>query len=339
MTDFEKLCADLFVSKDQPMAALFAGFIDHDQKIQAATDLPTSGPFAALVATMLTTSAALAKDAKDAQEILNISEREQGGASDEATDGRATAQAAISRVNALITGVVAGEKAQEALRKVLFPQGAVQYTAAKIGDLPTLLAGFLSTLTTHKAAFGSMGDGLVTDTKAAFDAFAAARTAHTTEQTDTGKARTTRRDLVPSLTGCLTDNYHLLSLIYAANRAQVKNYFTQRYFERRRASNPAGERRRAVQANHTQTLLDLGTYTTPERYHAVQLRLTEGGPAHFYRATIAADPEPANALVLPPGPDALHVFGLADVPGTGPRLMLRNPSGHVVHVELALLEE
>ena len=339
MFDVDKFAADLFDDEDQAHAALYAGFLDHNEKVQAATDLPATGPLGALATAMKADTAALAVEARAAQENLNVAERAQVAASGDAADGRATAEKALSRIGGLITGVITDPKEQDRLRKLLFPQGAEQYTDAKLGDLAVLLAGFLSTLRTHKAAFGVMADTVVSQTETAFAAFTGTRAEHVTEQTDTAKARETRQALRARLTGRLTDNYHLLSLIYAANRAQVKNYFTQRYFERRRVSNPVGERRRAVQATHTQTLLDLGTYTAPERYHAVQLRLTEGGPAHFYRATAAADPEPTNALVLPPGPDALHVFRLADVPGTGPRLMLRNPSGHVIHVELVLLEE
>ncbi len=339
MFDIERFAADLFEDKEQPHAALYAGFLDHDAKVQAATDLPTTGALGTLTTEMKEKSAALATEARAAQQALDVAEREQGEASDDATEGRATAKAALTRISGLITGFVTEPKEQNRLRKLLFPQGMDQYNEAKVGDLPALLAGFLTILTANKAAFGKdLADSIVASTTTAFAAFTDARGTHTTDQTDTGKARTARQELRPRLTGQLTDAYHLLSLIYAANRAQVKNYYTQRYFERRRASNPAGERRRSIQAAQTQVLVDLDTYTNPERYHAVQVRLPEGGPVKLYRTTTATDPEPKDAIIIPAG-DALHTFALADVPGTGPKLTLRNETGHVVHVELALLEE
>ena len=337
MPDLAKLAADLFEDAEQPHAALYAGYLDHNDKVQAASDLPTTGALGTLVAEMKTKSAALAVEARAAQEALNVAEREQGEASDDATEGRDKAEAALTRINGLITGVVTEKKEQDRLRQLLFPQDMAQYTRAKVGDLPTLLAGFLKLLKDNKAAFGDLADSIVASTATAFAAFTGARTDHSEEQSDTDKARTTRKGLRPRLTGQLTDNYHLLSLCYAANRAQVRAYFTQRYFERRRASNPAGERRRAVQKGQTQVLVDLDTYTNPERYHAVQVRLKEGGPVSFYRATDATAPTPADALTLPAG-EEIHQFPLEKVPGTGPKLVLRNETGRVVHVELALLE-
>ncbi len=56
------------------------------------------------------------------------------------------------------------------------------------------------------------------------------------------------------------------------------------------------------------------------------------------RALDPAAPAPANVTRIPAG-DALHKFALATLAGTGPKLVLRNDSGRVVHVELALLEE
>ena len=338
MFDVEKFAADLFEDEEQSHAALYAGYLDHDAKVQAATDLPTTGALGTLAAEMKTTSAALAVEARAAQEALNVAEREQGEASDDATAGRDTAEMALTRIEGLITGVVQDEKEQGRLRKLLFPQGKEQYTRAKLGDLFTLLKGFLTVLTENKAAFGDLADSLVTSTTTAFAAFTGARTEHTEDQSGTGKARTARQGLRPRLTGQLTDNYHLLSLIYAANRAQVKNYYTQRYFERRRASNPAGERRRSVQAGATQVLVDLDTYTNPDRYRTVQVRLPEGGPVKLYRATDPAGPEPANAAIIPAG-DGVTKLALAALAGTGPKLVLRNETGRVVHVELALLEE
>ncbi len=338
MPNLDELAADLFEVADQPHTTLYAGFLDHNDKLQAATDLPTTGPLGTLATAAKTASAALAVEARAAQKTLDVAEREQEAAGDEATDGRATAEAALTRINALITGVVTDAKQQDTLRALLFPQGVRQYTDAKLGDLPTLLAGFLQVLTANKAAFGALADGLVADTTTAFEAFSDNRKEHVAGQSDTEKARAVRRDLRPRLTGRLTDNYHLLSLIYAAARAQVKAYYTQRYFERRRASNPAGERRRAVQAGAVQVLVDLDTYTNPDRYRAVQVRLKEGGPVQLYRALDPAAPAPANVTRIPAG-DALHKFALADLAGTGPKLVLRNESGHVAHVELALLEE
>ncbi len=338
MPNLDELCADQFEVADQPHSALYAGFLDHNDKVQAATDLPTTGPLGTLATEMKTKSAALAVEARAAQKALDVAEREQGAASDEAGDGRATAEKALGRVNGLITGVVTEHKEQDRLRKLLFPQGANQYTDAKLGDLPTLLAGFLTVLTANKAAFGVMGDTVVNETTTAFAAFTGSRTEHVTDQTDTGKAREVRRVLRPRLTGQLTDNYHLLSLIYAAARAQVKVYYTQRYFERRRLSNPAGERRRSIQAGAVQVLVDLDTYTNPDRYATVQVRLKEGGPVKLYRATDPAGPEPKDVTIIPAG-DALHQFALAALAGTGSKLVLRNETGHVAHVELALLEE
>lgn len=338
MFDVEEAAADLFADAEQAHAALYAGYLDHNDKVQAASDLPTTGALGTLVAEMKTKSAALAVEARAAQEALIMSEREQVAAGDEATAGRATAKAALTRLDSLITGVVAEKKEQERLRRLLFPQGMEQYSEAKVGDLPTLLATFLKLLKDNKAAFGDLADPLVASTTTAFAAFTGARTDHAEERSDTDKARTARKGLRPRLTGQLTDNYHLLSLCHAASRAQVRAYYTQRYFERRRLSNPAGERRRAVQANQTQVLVDLDTYTNPERYRTVQVRLKEGGPVSFYRTPDASAPAPATALVLPAG-EEIHRFALEKVPGTGSRLVLRNETGRVVHVELALLEE
>ncbi len=338
MFDVDKFAADLFDDEDQAHAALYAGFLDHNEKVQAATDLPATGPLGALATAMKADTAALAVEARAAQENLNVAERAQVAASGDAADGRATAEKALSRIGGLITGVITDPKEQDRLRKLLFPQGAEQYTDAKLGDLAVLLAGFLSTLRTHKAAFGVMADTVVSQTETAFAAFTGTRTEHVTEQTDTAKARETRQALRARLTGCLTDNYHLLSLLYATARAQVKAYYTQRYFERRRVSNPAGERRRAVQAGQTQVLVDLNTYTNPDRYTTVQVRLKEGGPVKLYRAAQPTDPEPAGATLIPAG-DAAHQFALAALLGSGSKLVLRNETGYVAHVELALLEE
>ncbi|MBC7448184.1 MAG: hypothetical protein H7330_09010 [Hymenobacteraceae bacterium] len=339
MFDVEEFAADLFEDKQQTHAALYAGFLDHNDKVRAATDLPTTGALGTLMTAYKAATAALALEARAAQEDLNVAEREQVAAGDDSADGRATAEKALGRINSLIDGVVTEPKEQDRLRKLLFPQGADQYRDAKLGDLPTLLAGFLTVLTENKVAFGNdLGASLVASTTTAFAAFTGARTEHTEDQTDTGKARTARKALRPRLTGQLTDNYHLLSLIYAANRAQVKNYYTQRYFERRRMSNPAGERRRAVQAGATQVLVDLDTYTNPERYRTVQVRVKEGGPVKLYRAPDPAGPEPKDATIIPAG-DGIHKFALTDLAGTGSKLVLRNETGHVAHVELALLEE
>lgn len=337
MPDLEKLSDDLFDDPEQSHAALFAGFLDHDDKFQSATDLPTTGAYGTLVTEARAETAALAIEARAAQEALDVAEREQSGTSDEAADGRTVAEAALSRVNSLIDGVITDAKVRDRVRAKLFPKGLVQYTRAKIGDFPTMLAGFLTTLTENKAAFGDLGDALVTSTSEAFDAFKEGRGEHTDDQTDTGKARTARKSLRPRLTNQLTNNHHLLCLCYATNRKQVLNYFTKRYFERQRVSNPAGERRRTVQANQAQVLVDLETYVDPTRYQAVQVRLKEGGPARFFRTDDPRLSAPADALLIPAG-DALHKFALADVPGTGSKLVLVNDSGRVLHVELALLE-
>ncbi len=337
MLDLKKFCLDLFEDSRQPHAALYSGFLDHSTRFLAATDFPTTPTLGEMMKEAKTATGLLSDEARMAQKALNVAEREQLAASGDTVTARATAEKAVSRVNTLITAIVASAE-QAHLRTLLFPYRVEQYTKARIGDLPTLLEGFLATLTANKAAFGALADSLVTDTETAFAAFTDTRTDHITEQGDTEKARATRRDLRTRLTNRLTENYHLLSLCYKEEPTQVLAYYTQRYFERRRIHNPAGERRRTIQTGQTQVLIDLDTYTDPERYRLVQVRLPEGGPVSLYRATDPRDPAPANAAVLPAG-DALHQFLLMALAGSGPKLVVRNDSGHVVHIELALLED
>lgn len=70
----------------------------------------------------------------------------------------------------------------------------------------------------------------------------------------------------------------------------------------------------------------------------MQVRLPEGGPVKLYRAVELRDAEPAGAVLIPAG-EGTHKFLLANLAGAGPKLVLRNETGYVAHVELALLEE
>lgn len=334
MPDIPYLTGNVFSDSGISEENKVAGFFDAETRFASAA-LPTDGPMGELVALKRADVAALGV-------LLRAAVRAEGGSqADQQQDHlitaaqRTVALAFAERLDGFITALITDKDQRAAVRTAIFPQNRASLGDAKVDKLPLLLTDLEGQLTKNLGAFGDFGSTLAAQATAAFLPYTQARNEEVAQQGSTGTARQGVADLLPLLSGTLTDVLHLACLAWAPQRERAATLFIDRYFKRQRVSNPAGVRRRALSREENRSLFDLSkTPGSAATQVTVKVDAGAGGPLLLGRAAEAGlAPDDATAVRLEPGEE--QTFGLAAL-GAGTWLVARNAGPRQLRITATL---
>jgi hypothetical protein len=322
MPNIPYLTGDLFADTAMSIENKTAGFLDFVTRF-AAADLPTTGPQGELVLERRAANEALAVLLRRAQATAGGSQASQQADHAVTEAQRTVALDFVTRLDALITGLIEDKETQAQVRMGLLPQGRYELNTAKVDELGPLLQVIEMQLGKQVAAFGSYGPDLLAQAAAAFAPYATARRTETVQQSTTDQARRRVHALLPLVGAALTAGLHLACYVYIPQPERAATLFNRRYFERRRVSNPPGVRRRRLAAGQHRGLFDLRLAPGLEATRVtLQVAPGRGAPLLLARTADAdTPPDPAAALTLLPGEE--QTVELAAL-GTGPWLVALN---------------
>lgn len=328
MNTIKSLCDNQFTDDSRSKSDSFAGYLDHDARLQAVA---FSGDlFAAALTAAQQESATLALKVRAAQVAVGTSQaRQQTGR----TATKAEQKKAVKRIQdnaaALQTSYFIPNAAErQRLYDLLHPAGLTTLTEADLKDLPDLLATYLDTVEDEKAA---LGQTFLDQTTADLAPFTTTRDTQIKLKSATAKARDDRDELLDDIDDQLNYNYHLLSAHHRTNLSAVAAYYDPRYFDNQ-APNIRGQRRGGVPAGQTEVAIDLGA--ADAAYVSIRLTVTDGEALEFVRVASAADPAPATWLRVVAGTP--QHLALSALPGTGGLLLVRNATAKAARYRLAL---
>ena len=330
MIRLRRLCTVLFYDNSQTQEDWTRGFLDHRTRLKAA--LPTTGLLKGALAGALADTSTLADQLEALLNTEEIAQRTQQTGHTATDAERTTALTRLRGNEGALRGdyLVADPAKRAELVQLLYPHGMTPYSEAKVDSLSTLLKTYLDLVTANAA---TLGTDFVARTTTDLTPYAGARNTQVGQQSATGQAQKDLEKLHPQLAEQLNVNYHLLSAFYRGQDTRVLDYFDPRYYDEQAPAHP-GQRRERVADNRTRQVLDLSAANAA--YVAVALTVTEGERLEFARGAASTDPWPTGALIVEAG-KPLRV-ALASLPGTGPLLLARNPTGRVAHYHVELLK-
>ena len=328
MDSIKNLCDNRFYDAQRSLADTFGGFADHGARFLSGVF--GTGPVAVLLAAAQAETSTLLAEINAVQVAVGTSQaQQQGGRAATEADRKTVVKRVQDNAAALDNSYfIADAKERARLRALLYPAGLAALTGANLRDLPALLATYMATVTTEKAA---LGQTFYDQTVADLAPFATTRAAQVGQKAATSQARDERADLAARVENQLTYNYHVLSAYYRTKWEAVATYYDARYFDHQ-ATGHEGQRRGKVEATETKTVLDLGA--ADPAFVRVTLTVEEGkAPLEFARATSAAE-APKEWLTVAPGTS--QTVELTALPGEGPLLVVRNAGATVGHYRAAL---
>ena len=318
------LLGDLFKDDARSIEDTSAGFLAHNLLLQATAD-----PKKVLAPAKAQTQALADKLTANETSIGKGVARQHGGRELTQAERERALTAVRENESALRNRYVVKDAAvRQRLYNLFYPDKLNPYNAATLTTLPGILRTYLNLLEDEKA---SVPEDFYTETVADLTPFADARESQTKQKQATQKAQKERQDLLPQLTEQLTANLHELCVYFRADRTQALTYFDPRYFEAQASARP-GHHAARVATRHTNQVLDVADAQV--RYTQVRLSVKENIELCFFRGDDSQTPVPADALAVTK--DAPLTVLLAELPGTGPLLLVRNATAYVGHYVIDL---
>ena len=327
MQSIQRLIGDAFADPNRSIEDTTAGFLDHNTLFQALPDrnglLKANQKRTADYATQLLGFATAIGSSQAGQQV--------GRALSTAEQAKAVARLK-SNLAALNNDFVVPDAALRAtLVQLLYPHGLDEYSSATFKTLPDKLHVYLDLIQDPENQVPAV---LIEKSLEELAPFATARDKQLTQQQATDQARQQRRLLLPLLEEQLTRNLHALCVYYEDDRAQVASFFSSRYFGEQATARP-GRAAGQVARLHTNQVLSLAD--APARYTRLRLTTDEDFALAFYRTDDPRAPAPAKVLLVTHATPL--TLALAEVPGTGALLVVRNESAYVGHYVAELLAE
>ena len=307
MQTIVSLFKDYFEDQFRPNADLDAGTLDHIQRLIAqnvggifdamiAKTQAVHGPFSSA---RTATSGTLAQQ-KGATDVVELFEKEL----------RTFLRDGEDQINVSFKGT-----SPEAIKARIrfYPNGLEPFNTADRGAWATLLTNYGEAVEANQ---GKLPPDFVTEYQTRSTALLEALGEQGGLKSKVGTSRKDVKLNTKPLTMQLSENARHLGILFAAEPSKSTALFDARYFERPR-NEPTG-----VAPGRTRALaepdLDALPATTP-------LTLTNVGPEplRFARGTDGHTP-PVQFLEL--AADTEHTLTISELPGTGPRLVVLNPS-------------
>lgn len=325
MQNLLRLLGVVFADPTRSIEDTSAGFLDHNTLLQA---LPDRGGL--LKANQQRTADYAAQLLGHATAIGSSQAGQQVGRTLTGAEQEKALARLKSNQAALNNDFVVPDAARRAtLLQLLYPRGLDDYSKASFKTLPDKLRVYLDLVQDPK---NQVPAALAEKSVEELTPFATARDRQVAQQQVTGQARQQRRQLLPLLEEQLTRNLHMLCVYYEDDRTQVASFYNNRYFGEQAAAQP-GRYAGQVAKMHTNQVLNLAE--APARYTQLSLRTDDDFALAFYRTDDPQAPAPAGALLITNA--APRTVALADVPGTGALLVVRNESAYVGHYVAELL--
>ena len=324
MQKISYLLGDLFRDDRRTVEDTSAGFLEHNLLLQSLDD-----PKKAL-ALIKGQTQALADRLTAAETAIGKGLAVQHG-------GRELTQAERDKAIVLVREnesalrnryVVKDPEVRKRLYDLFYPVKLTPYNAATLATLPGIIRTYLTLLEDEQK---NVPEDFYAETVADLSPFAAARETQTKQKQDTQKAILDRQLLLPQLTEQLTANLHALAVFFRADRKQALSFFSARYFEGQATARP-GHYAARVATRQTNQILDVADAQV--RYAQARISVKENIELCFFRGDDAQTPVPADALGITK--DTPQTVLLADLPGTGPLLLVRNATAYVGHYVLDL---
>ncbi len=330
MDSFAHLFASHFTDPDRSLANSLGGFIDH--AVRLAASLPTAGPLAPVLKAANTETQARSLRAQQVQQALGLGLGQQKLATTQTETAKTTAleRIRINENNLKGDAVLEDPAERQRVYALLYPTGTLKYyTGARLETEITDRLG--EYLTTTEAEADALGPVFVQRTQDALGPFRKIRETQVAKISNTGDKQDDRHLLVAELNEQCDYNANLLGAHFRTDPGRVANFWKQSFYARATPHAAPGQAlNKAVQAHQHRQLFDLTKFATMT---ALSLTLRDGGPLAL--ADKATAPLPATVLAVPAGPAPLAVR-LADVPGTGPHLLIYNETGLVAHLDAQL---
>ena len=230
MESFDHLFDSHFADNDRSLANTLGGFVDHATRF--ATNLPTTGPLAALLKAALADTQALSTRAQAAQQALGLSLGTQKEATGQTATAQTTALDRLRKNEATLKGdaLIEDDHERQRLYALLYPTGIKYYTAARLGtELPDRLAEYL---TRTEAEAKALGAAFVQRTQAALAPFRQTRDTQVAGLATTSTTRDDRHDLADELDAQCDYNYHLLSAQFRQNLGRPTTFWNPTFYAR-----------------------------------------------------------------------------------------------------------
>ena len=326
MISIATLIGNLFADSRRAIEDQVAGFLSHNATFQQALD-----PQGVLKANQTATQA-LADAATSLSTTIGTSQADQ-------QVGRTLTQAekatALERLgftfSALHNDYLIEDAAERArLTQLIYPHGMEAFSGADFTTQPTLLGVVLAQVQDPKNKVPAV---ITTKTVAGLTPFANVRASQVAQMAATAEARRQLGLLLPQLQEQCTRNYHGLCFVNQADRSLVAAFFNSRYFGEQQATAHPGLHAGRVAGLHTNRVVNLAE--APTRFTALSLKVDEARALAFYRTDDPQAPAPATALLVASATPA--TLALADLPGTGALLVVRNDTAYVGHYVAELL--
>lgn len=217
------------------------------------------------------------------------------------------------------------------LLQLLYKNGLEDFSLANYKNMPDKLRVYLDQVQNPE---NNVPVAIIEKSIDELTPFATAREKQLKQKKDTTTARGKRRQLLPALEEQLTRNFHCLCVVFEADRLEVATFYNSRYLGDDAVPHP-GRHIGRVDKMHTNQVVNLGAQIV--RYTRLSLVVEEEFALFFYRGNDTKAPVPADALRV--SADTPLTVALADLPGTGPLLLVRNDGAYVGHYEVQLLTE
>jgi hypothetical protein len=326
MISIATLISNLFADSRRTIEDQTAGFLGHNTSFQAAKD-PKK-----FLANNQTKSQALATEVMRLTTIIGTSQADQQVGRTLTEVEKKTALERLSFNFSALHNDYLIESAEERARllQIIFPHGMDDFTSASYTTLPTLLGVVLSQVQDPKNNVPAV---FTEKTVAGLSPFADVRASQVAQQEATAKARRQLGLLLSQLQEQCTRNYHALCFVNEDDRSSVATFFNSRYFGEPQATAHPGVHAGKVAKMRTNQVVNLAE--APARYVALSLKVDENRTLAFYRTDDPKAPAPANALLV--DKNSPCILPLADVPGTGAFLVVRNDGAYVGHYVAELL--
>ncbi|MDO7873160.1 hypothetical protein Q5H93_00325 [Hymenobacter sp. ASUV-10] len=313
------LLGDLFKDDNRPIEDTSAGFLEHNTLLQDIAD-----PDGRLTLIKSQTQA-LAMELTTCETAIGKGQAQQHG-------GRELTQAEYDKVMKIIREnesalrnryVVKDAELRKRLYDLWYANKLVPYNAANLKTMPGIVRTYLEILEDEK---GSLPKDFYEETVKDLTPFAETRSNQQKQINATQKAIADRQLLLPRLTEQLTANLHELCVFYRTDKMQVLTYFNPRYFEVQVSARP-GHYTARVATRHTNQVLDV--LDAQQKYTKVKLAVKESIDLCFYRGDDSQTPPPAEPLLVSKGSPV--TLPLAELPGSGALLLVRNATAYVGH--------
>lgn len=326
MISIATLISNLFADLRRTIEDQTAGWLGHNTSFQAAKDpkkflVPNQGKSQVLATEVTRLLTIIGTSQADQQVGRTLTEAE-----------KKTALERLGFNFSALHNDYLIESAPERARllQLIFPHGMDEFTSASYTTLPTMLGVVLSQVQDAK---NNVPDIIIERTVAGLTPFADVRASQVAQMEATAEARRLLNKLLPQLQEQCTRNYHALCFVNEDDRSSVATFFNSRYFGEPQATAHPGVHAGKVAKMRTNQVVNLAE--APARYVALSLKVDEDRALAFYRTDDPKGPAPADALLV--DKNSPRTLPLADVPGTGAFLVVRNDGAYVGHYVAELL--